>query len=254
MNIDISNHAVSVVERGVYYFAPQNYPRLTPREIKDILNFIAYEKSHGRQAEVICNNEGILQILNSTNFATIEDVPYCEFIYHATDLKAANQILTGGNLLSATEVYNKSGAQLAFEKNGSLWNDPPDYFEYIMFGWGDSEVGDYVVISENSDCEKGDEFFAQGTCAGVRFYFQYADLLRHPGCAFDGYHPLKIQEKIVLSEYLYACIVPEQYKGELNVLPEFAEKVHYLPQIGLGISDWTKKCYNFVITRKVLHC
>lgn len=51
-----------------------------------------------------------------------------------------------------------------------------NYFEYIMFGWGDSPAADYVVMSE-----KPDESF----CPGVRLYFKYADMLRHPGHIFE---------------------------------------------------------------------
>jgi hypothetical protein len=162
-------------------------------------------------------------------------------------LHSAKQILSSGKLLSATGVYGKSGEQLAFEKRDSLWNDPADYFEYIMFAWGNSDVGDYVVMSDNPIEEQGDEFFKRGSGAGIRFYFRFDDLLRHPGHVFDGYHPMKVHNEIVLSEYLHACIVPEQY-GELRgfVMPELAERVFCLPQIGLSISEWTKKAYDFI--------
>jgi len=37
-------------------------------------------------------------------------------------------------------------------------------------------------------------------------------MIKHPGYVFDGYHPAKIKDELVLTDYLYACIVPEQYK------------------------------------------
>ena len=65
---------------------------------------------------------------------------------------------------------------------------------------------------------------------------------------FDGYHCIKVKDEIVLSDYLHACIVPEQYKIELEnlILPELAARVYYIPQNGLGICDWSEKVYDFV--------
>ena len=43
--------------------------------------------------------------------------------------------------------------------------------------------------------------------------------------------------------YLFACIVPEQYKEKIEkcILPELADKVHYLPQRGLDLQTWNEK-------------
>ena len=169
-----------------------------------------------------------------------------EFVYHATDVYAAQKILTDGKLLSATKVYGKTGEEIAFERRESEWKDPADFYEYIMFGWGTHLVGDYVVLSERFPCE---EDLRKGNFnAGVRFYIRYDDIIKHKGHTFDGYHPIKVKDEILLSDYLFACIVPEQYKEQLDgcILQELLPKVHYLEQNGLCLQEWNDKVVAYI--------
>lgn len=237
----------------MYYFP-------TPKsalELKKLLTFIEYEKSYGRQTEIVCENAKTLAAINNAiahpetviNTLLPETIPGCtacsyrgcltEFVYHATNIRATQKILSEGKLLSAVKVSGKTGAELAYEKRNSLWNDPADFFEYIMFCWGNCIVGDYVVMSDSSDGDFN---------PGVRFYFRYSDIIRHPGHVFDGYHPIKVKDEIILSDYLHACIIPEQYKNELDhlILPELADRVYFLPQNGLGINEWSAEVYDFI--------
>jgi hypothetical protein len=107
-------------------------------------------------------------------------------------------------------------------------------------------TGDYVVLSENFPSE--DVLLKGHYDAGVRFYIRSDDVMRHPGYIFDGYHPAKVKDEIILNDYLFACIVPEQYKEELSdhILPELISKVHYLSQKSIGLLDWNKKVYAFI--------
>ena len=138
--------------------------------------------------------------------------------------------------------------KLAYEKKDSIWNDPADYFEYIMFGWGNSQVGDYVVLSDGNYGEQTEEVFKEGEHTGIRFYFKFEDLMKHPGHAFDGYHAIKVKDEIELSQYLYACIVPEQYKEEIMpFIPEtLKDRFVFLEQKGLGIYEWSEKVYDYL--------
>jgi hypothetical protein len=251
MILNISNHQFRLIERGVYYFTLSNYPHITEYELYDIIAFIRYEEQYGRKTEIICKDKNILATINdvlvhSEKIENISIPPYNKFIYHATDIKATQKILSEGNLLSAVKVYGKSADVLSLEKSNSLWNDPPDFFEYIMFCWGNDLTGDYVVLSENfpskENLEKGN------FNPGIRFYFKYEDIKLHPGQIFDGYHPIKVKDEIVLQNYLYACIVPEQYKTELGgiILPELTSKVFYLSQNGICLYDWNKKVFDFI--------
>ena len=258
MQVNIANHNATVIENGVYYYALSNFPHITPLEIKNLLAFYEYEKLYGRQTEFVCEKHNIMAAINhaiahpdiAKNIPLPEKIVcngcackqngcLTEFVYHATDIKATRQIISSGKLLSAVKVNGKTADELAYEKRGSLWNDPADFFEYIMFCWGNCVVGDYVVMSDDPDGE---------FTPSIRFYFRYEDLLRHPGHVFDGYHCIKVKDEILLSDYLYACIVPDQYKDELDrfVLPELAPKVLYIPHNGLGVSEWSERVYKAI--------
>ena len=107
-------------------------------------------------------------------------------------------------------------------------------------------MGDYVVLSEDFPC---DEDFVKGNFdAGVRFYIKYEDIIKHRGHVFDGYHPIKVREEVLLSDYLYACVVPEQYKEqiEMYIPQELTDRVHYLPQRGLSLQEWNDKVVKYI--------
>jgi len=252
MILNIAKHkAVRGIENGVYYFNLPEYPEILTDSLRLIVAFIIYEKSNGRHTEIVCEDRQMLTIIenavvNPEAIGKIFLSKITEFVYHATGLSGACGILSSGKLLSAVKVYNKTGDELAYEKRNCPWNDPADYFEYIMFCNGDDMTGDYVVLSENfpnkEDLDKGN------FNAGVRFYIRADNITEHIGHVFDGYHPIKIKDEIILSEYLFACIVPEQYRTKLDnlVLPELASKVHYLSQKGMSLSEWNDKVYDFV--------
>jgi len=255
-----------VIEDGVYCFGLSDYPHITKWELKNLLAFIEYERSHGRRTQIVCEDAAILAAVDAAVTCTekVAETPLPEkimgcvscnhrgcltqFICHATDVECARQILSGGKLFSAVKVSGKTGEQLSFEKRDSQWNDPADFFEYIMFCWGNCVVGDYVVMSDGLGRAPNEEDFEKDFNAAVRFYFRYEDVIRHPGHVLDGYHPVKVKDEILLRDYLHACVVPEQFKFELKnaVLPKLAAKVYYLSQDGLGVRDWTEKVYDFV--------
>ena len=83
---------------------------------------------------------------------------------------------------------------------------------------------------------------------GVRFYFRYEDIITHPDYVFDGSHPAKIKDELVLSDYMYACIIPEKHRDEFKCIiqSKIADKIHYLPQDSIGLLDWSEKVYDFV--------
>ena len=141
MILNISNHEFTVIERDVFYFALPNYPNISVYELEDILAFIKYEKMYGRQTEIVCENATILAAVNNaiSHPETVkkallpDDDGLTKFVYHATSIDATKKILSGGRLLSAAKVSGKSGTELAYEKRNSPWNDPPNYFKYIIF-------------------------------------------------------------------------------------------------------------------------
>ena len=248
MQLNIAKaHEIGGIENGVYYFFAQEYPHISASELKNAVAFIRYEKLYSRETEIICEDKQALGLLiDAVENLDITEMPTEKFVYHATDVAAAQKILSDGRLLSAVKVHGETGTELAYGKRNSPWNDPPDFFEYIMFCGGDQATGDWVVLSDDMPSE---EDLRNGIFnAGVRFYFRYDDLKRHPNHIHDGYHPIKVRNEVVLSDYLHSCIVPEQYKSELEHLVSqgIAKRVHYLPQNGLGILEWSEKVYDFV--------
>jgi hypothetical protein len=252
MILNIAKHeSIGGIEGGVYYYNLPNYPHISLSELKAVTAFIMYERSYNRETEIICKDQQLFAsvtnaVANPHTLGPFILSDTTEFVYHATDLTGAQQILSCGKLLSAVNVYGKTGEELAYYKRNSPWNDPPDYFEYVMFCNGDDMTGDYVVLSENfpndNDLETG------RFDAGVRFYIRSKDIMRHPGYVFDGYHPAKVKEEIILNDYLYACIAPDQYREELNsfISPDLTSKVYYLSHENMSLSDWNKYVYAFV--------
>jgi hypothetical protein len=117
-----------------------------------------------------------------------------------------------------------------------------------MFAWGNCQAGDRLVMERMLDRLPSEDDVGKDFAPGIRFYFRYDDIIRHPGNVFDGHHPAKVKDEIVLVDYMYACIVPEQHRSDFEKLiqPEIAGRVYYLPQNGLDIWDWTEKVYEFV--------
>ena len=253
MILEISDESVTKLQNGIYHFALVDYPQIQDWEWNGIQAFISYEKAQGQQLEIICADSDILSLVNdlANRLDGTEYIPPIaeaieEFVYHATNAIAAQKILSSDRLLSATKAYGKTGEELALERREIGWEDPVDFYEYVMFGWGTHLVGDYVVLSENFPNEE--DFLKGNFDAGVRFYIRYEDIIKHEGHIFDGYHPIKVKDEVILSDYLYACIVPEQYKKQIeNYIPqELADRVYYLPQRGLTLQDWNDKVVNFV--------
>ncbi|HKM35941.1 MAG TPA: hypothetical protein VJY54_14530 [Lachnospiraceae bacterium] len=253
MILHILNQYESGIKNGVYYFGLREYPEIQNWEWNSIIAFLSYEKSQGRTTEIICEDNTLLLLINLT-MSKIDGTEYIppveesieKFVYHATNATAAGQILACGSLLSATKVYKKTGEEIALNRRESGWEDSADFYEYIMFGWGEHLVGDYVVLCENWPNEE--DLNVGNFDAGVRFYFLYEELLRHPGHTFDGYHVIKVKEEIKLSDYLFACIVPEQYKSQIekSIPPELSKKVFYLSQKGMTLTNWNCKVVEFV--------
>ena len=56
------------------------------------------------------------------------------------------------------------------------------------------------------------------------------------------------KDEILLSEYLFACIVPEQYKEQIEkcISQELKGKVHYLQQRGLDLQAWNDKVVEYL--------
>ena len=130
-------------------------------------------------------------------------------------------------------------------------NDPADYFEYIMLAWGNCQAGDRLVMERKLGRFPDESDLSVHFTPGVRFYFRYEDLVEHPGCTFDGVLPMKIKDEIIVKDWLYAMIIPEELREiiEPAVPEELADRVIYVANDGEDIWDWSEKVYRLIEKR-----
>jgi len=266
MIINIANHDYTIIWDNVYYFALSDYPDISDWELKKIISFIEYEKLHKRETKIICENNNIMKsinnaILNPQEYLSVKvpkKITECtackqkgcltEYICHTSTIDDAKSIFKCGKLLSAVRARNKTATELSKEKRNAA-NDPPDYFDYIMFAWGNCQAGDRLIMERKLGGKIPDKNdLSIGFKPGVRFYFKHESIIKHKYYLNDGYTPAKIKDEIILSDYLYCCIIPEQYNTEFtNVIPEnLKNKIHYIRNNCKDIFDWSEKVYNFV--------
>jgi len=265
MKVNIANHEYTIQWDGVYYFALSDYPNISDWELRKLVYFMQYEKLNGRNIQIICDDDSIMSAVNNAlahpetvlqaqKPAKITECTACkqkgcltESVCHTASIESAKLILACGKILSAVNARNMSGADLVKE-NRNATGDPADYFEYLMMSWGNCQSGDRLVMERMLSREPNKEDLSTGLMPGVRFYFKYDTIITHPNYVFDGYHPAKIKDELVLTDYLFACIIPEQYKSKFEKLipANIASKVYYIKNDCKDIWDWSEKVYKFI--------
>lgn len=65
MKINIGDHEFTELWDGVLYKALSDYPEVSDNEIKDILDFVAYEKANGRECEITADRQEILSYVQA---------------------------------------------------------------------------------------------------------------------------------------------------------------------------------------------
>lgn len=63
MKIDIGKHEFTELWDGVLYKALSNYPNVSDNEMKDIIDFLAYEKANGRKVEITADRQETLDFV-----------------------------------------------------------------------------------------------------------------------------------------------------------------------------------------------
>ena len=199
MIVNIANHGSSIVWEGVYYFALSDYPNISDWELRNLVLFFEYERKNNRKTEIICEDDNILQYANNalanpssvllTPKPSIISVPTCtsckkngcltDLLCHTTEIKFVESIFKCGKLLSAVKARSKSGKELCEEPRNAA-KDTADYFDYIMFTWGNCFAGDSLVMERSLDgADPSKHFSGEKFKPGVRFYFKYEDIINH---------------------------------------------------------------------------
>jgi hypothetical protein len=168
-----------------------------------------------------------------------------ELVCHVTSVADAKEILKSGILLSACEVRGESGQTLALEERNAA-ADPPDYFEYVMFTFGNCTAGDNLVMERELGRLPTQKELTEMFRPGVRFYFRYADLVGHPGFCSDGHHFFKIKDSLEIDPYLVVVIAPVSATADLSgAVPTglkgrlaFVDQTKYT-----NLQSWSHKAY-----------
>lgn len=263
MLIKVGDFEFTEVWDGVFYKKLSNYPQITDWEIRNLIEFMEYEKVNGRKCEIQCDNEELLEVIkqeikdkdkyvNVPRPMLITECTACphrkgcvtQYVCHTTSLDNAVKIFETGKLLSALKARKISVEELMAEKRNAA-NDPADYFEYVMLAWGNCQAGDRLVMERKLGRFPDEEDLSVNFSPGVRFYFKYDKLVRHPQVMFDGFLPMKVKGEIVLRDWVDAIVIPTELREIMeNAIPrDLSERVIYIENDCKDIWEWSEKVY-----------
>lgn len=266
MLIRIDNFEFTEVWDGVLYKKLSEYPQITDWEVRTLVEFMAYEKMYGRECTIECEDkelldrlteklaepEKYLQVPRPALLTECIACPYrkgcvTEYVCHTTSAKNAISILKSGRLLSALKARKLPVEQLMAEERNAA-NDPADYFEYVMFAWGNCQSGDRLVMERELGRFPDEEDLSVHFRPGVRFFFRYDELAKHPGRVFDGVLPMKVKDEVILKDWVYRIIIPEELRDRLEpyISEDLKRRVEYVEQDCKDIWDWSEKVYRIV--------
>ncbi len=266
MKLYIGRHEFSELWDGVYYKALSDYPEVSGHEMKDILDFLFYHQQHGCKVEIEADDQSILAyvlheiqfpdryksatrppILRECRACTARGGCMTDLVCHTSSAENAEAIFRCGSLLSAVNARKLSANILAQEARNAA-RDPEDYFHYVMFAWGNCQAGDRLVVERLLGRSPTEEEMGPGFSPGIRFFFRYGDLEKHPLAVHDGVLPIKVRDGVSLAEYACAIVIPQIYKSRFaRLIPgELEQRVYYLDHSGLDVWQWSEKVYSFV--------
>lgn len=264
--IKIADFEFTEVWDGILYKKLSNYPNVTDWEIRNIIEFIEYEKKYNRECELESDNKALLneiigkvadreKYINALCPKLITECTACtkrggcvtEFVCHTTSIENAKKIFESGKLLSALNA-RKVPVELLMNEKRNAANDPADYFEYIMLSWGNCQAGDRLVMERKLGRFPNEDDLSVNFTPGIRFYFKYNELVKHPNRIFDGVLPMKIKDEIKLSDWLYIAIIPNAVKDEIEqyIPDDLMQKVIYINNDCKDIWEWSEKVYSAV--------
>lgn len=269
MLIKIGNFEYTEVWDGVFYKKLSNYPNINDWELKNIIEFIEYENNNGRKCKIECGDNNLLnkinkELVNKEKYLRVNPpklitectaCPYrkgcvTEYVCHTTSLENAKKKFQSGKLLSAVKARGISASELAIE-NRNAANDPLDYFDYIMFSWGNCQAGDRLVMERKLKRFPNEDDLSKNFTPGIRFYFKYNILKNHPNVVFDGVLPMKIKDEIILLDWVDKIVIPKDYEKELkDIIPNnLINKIIYIENDCKDIWDWSEKVYSTIENR-----
>lgn len=265
VKIDIGKHEFSIIWDGIYYHALSDYPDISDWELSGIIKFVEYENCYGRTAEIVSDNQEIIKNVNYAlenknkfiNVSRPQKITECtackqkgcitKFLCQTAPVENALLIIKGGSILSSVKARNTPAEQLKLESKNAA-KDPADYFEYLMLSWGNCQAGDRLVMERKLKRDPNEEDLSNGFTPGVRFFFKYDELVKHPNAVFDGYHPLKIKDELTLKDNVFTIIVPELYREKFeSIINDYIkDRMYYIESKNKDIWEWSETVYKFI--------
>ena len=262
MLIKIGGFEFTHVWDGVLYKNLSGFPAVSDWEKRNLIEFVEYEASHGRDCTIECENEETLAQIHEAleNRERYRNVPrpalltectacpyrkgcVTKFVCHTTSLENAVKILECGSLLSALKARKVSVEELMAESRNAA-KDPADYFQYVMLAWGNCQAGDRLVMERKLGRFPDERDLSVDFTPGIRFYFRYEKLAEHPGRVFDGVLPMKVKDEIVLKDWLDTMVVPV---GVTLDVPEYLkDRTVYVENDCRDIWEWSEKVYRLI--------
>lgn len=124
-----------------------------------------------------------------------------DYVCHTAPVENAVNIFKCGSLQVPTKWRDVSALVLKAE-NRNASNDTEDYFDYVMFAWGNCQAGDRLVMERKMKCFPTEADLSVDFTPGVRFFFKYDKIVSHPNATIEGVLPPKIKEEVILSDWV----------------------------------------------------
>lgn len=274
MLVSVYNHKFNIILKSDkvdtirhYMFALEKYPEITEWELSQLISLVVYESKHERKLAFWFGNssieEAFIKAINKPQEYSFiyppEYIDICKackqghcitkYVCHTTGVENAKQIFESGKILSYAKTKNLSLNQIAKEPI-NFAGDPPDFFQYVMFNWGNCFLGDRVVTERKLGRMIFEEDLKKFYSPDVKFYFKYDELINNKNAVFDGYHPIKIKDSVSLYDNFMLCAIPVEYKETMkNTIPrDLRNKIIYVDrELCTNIWDWADRAYKAMI-------
>lgn len=189
------------------------FGRQVPDLAERLVDFLKYENAHGRR--VILSfppkmdvDEYVTQALAHAPVSNTVRPEDPAILIHATTQAAWENIQADRALKAASQLAKKpdrsGGEAKVGEIEGYLFDEPPEYKDYIMFGGMDSCVPEMVLASNRAGKFILDEEAAFEP--GVRLYFDNHRIIRDGLAMRDGLHVNKVHLHLPLQPYLLFAV------------------------------------------------
>lgn len=273
MLIRIGPFEFTEVWDGVLYKKLSGYPAITDWEKRTLVEFADYEHAHGRDCPIECDDAALLaqvraalaeperyrsvprpELITECTACPVRKGCATEYVCHTASPENAASILRSGRLLSAAKARGLPAEVLMTEARNAA-GDPADYFDYVMFTWGNCQAGDRLVMERKLGRFPNEEDLSLHFTPGVRFYFRYDELIRHPRAVFDGVLPLKVQDEIILADWVQTIVIPCALESSLAPLvpPQLQDRIVYVENDCRDIWAWSEKVYRTILQRGRRH-